>query len=74
MVQTRGEQKLGGGQQKGGAGVQGAVEKRGEKKGVILEAPHDQYTCSLSPFSCPLQRGERERGAGLGDRQGGAGA
>lgn len=54
--------------------MQGAVEKGGEKKGAILEKPHDQYTCSLSPFSFPLQRGERERGAGLGERQEGAGA
>lgn len=50
LVQTRGEEKLGGGQQKGGAGAQGAVEK-----GAISEKPHVQYTCSLSPFSFPLQ-------------------
>lgn len=61
LVQTRGEEKLGGGQQKGGAGAQGAVEK-----GAISEKPHVQYTCSLSPFSFPLQRVERERGEDWG--------
>lgn len=61
LVQTRGEEKLGGGQQKGGAGAQGAVEK-----GDISEKPHVRYTCSLSPFSFPLQRVERERGEDWG--------
>lgn len=60
LVQTRGEDKLGGGQQKGGGGMQGQWRREGRRRGPSWRN-HMTSTPAPSPVSPSLCREVRGR-------------